>query len=33
MRQEEKDRIATWLAAFALVALFVSIGYVFIVGC
>ena len=33
LSQEEKDRIATWLAAFALVALFVSIGYVFIVGC
>jgi len=33
MRQEEKDRIAAWLAAFSLVTLFIGIVYVIIVGC
>jgi hypothetical protein len=33
MRQEEKDRIAAWLAAFSLVVLFATIAYAAIVGC
>ena len=33
MRQEDKDRLATWMAAFAIVTIFFSIVYAAIVGC
>jgi hypothetical protein len=33
MRQEERDRIAAWLAAFSLLSLFIGITYALVVGC